>query len=90
MIRVLYYAGVRDKVGTNETCVDGFSGTITGLVRHLEEHHGISLLRSDSPTELLSALLVMINGRHISHVGGLNAPVSEGDVVSIFTLIGGG
>ena len=102
MIRVLYYAGVRDKTGTNETRVEGFShaGTIAGLVRHLEERHGIYLLNSSSSqvehaknaknTDLLSALIIMVNGRHIAHVGGLDAPVSEGDIVSIFPLIGGG
>ena len=92
MIRVLYYAGVREKAGTNETRVEGFArgGTVVELVRHLEEHHGISLLNSNSSADLLSVLIVMVNGRHIAHVGGLDAPVSEGDVVSIFPLIGGG
>ena len=94
MIRVLYYAGVREKTGTNETRVDGFErdGTIVGLARHLEDHHGISLLdsNSNSPADLLSTLIIMVNGRHIAHVGGLDAPVSEGDIVSIFPLIGGG
>ena len=99
MIRVLYYAEVRGKTGTNETRVEGFpcSGTVAGLVRHLEEHHGIYLLKPNSPqaenaqnTDLLSTLIVMVNGRHIAHVGGLDAPISDGDVVSIFPLVGGG
>ena len=90
MIRVLYYAGIRDIAGTNETRVEGFSGTITELVRHLEEHYDISLLNSNSAADLLSDLIVLINGRHIAHVGGLDAPVSESDLVSIFPLIGGG
>ena len=92
MIRVLYYAGVREKAGTNETCVEGFecAGTIVGLVKHLEDHHGIFLLNSDSSADHLSTLIIMVNGRHIAHIGGPDAPVSEGDVVSIFPLIGGG
>jgi len=102
MIRVLYYAWVREKAGTNETRLSGFSsrdhaGTIVDLVKHLEEHCGISLINSDSSAighdkyaDLLSVLIIMINGRHIVHVGGLDAPVKDGDVVSIFPLIGGG
>jgi len=92
MIRVLYYAGVRDKLGTTETRVEGFSGTFTGLLKHLEQHHGISLvdLSQAKGADPLSALILMINGRNIAHAGGLEAPVSDGDVVSIFPIIGGG
>jgi len=92
MIRVLYYAGIRERAGTFQTCVDGFSGTLAGLLRRLEECHGIFLV---DPTEAegadpLSAMIIMINGRHIAHVGSLDAPVSEGDTVTIFPLVGGG
>ena len=107
MVRVLFYAGVREKAGTFEKRIEGFSGTLAGLVKLLEEHHGIFLLDSsqgegyetegygaegheDNAPDLLSVLIIMINGRHIAHVGGLDAPVSDGDVVSIFPLVGGG
>jgi len=92
MIRVLFYAGVRERVGTFETRVEGFSGTFAGLMERLEELHGVSLadLSQAKGADPLSVLIVMINGRHIAHVGGLNAAVSEGDTVSIFPLIGGG
>ena len=101
MTRVLFYAGVREKAGTFEKRVEGFSGTLAGLLKHLEERHGISLLDSQAEGyegegyeaeihDLLSVLIIMINGRHIAHVGGLDAPVSDGDVVSIFPLVGGG
>ena len=97
MVRVLFYAGVREKAGTFEKRIEGFSGTLAGLVKLLEEHHGIFLLDSSqgegyegNATDLLSVLIIMINGRHIAHVGGLDALVSDGDVVSIFPLVGGG
>ena len=92
MIRVLYYAGVRDLLGTSETRVEGFSGTFAGLLKHLEQHHGISPadLSQAKGADPLSALILMINGRHIVHAGGLDASVSDGDIVSIFPIIGGG
>ena len=94
MVRVLYYAGVREKAGAFETRVGGFSGTLAELVKRLEERHGISLtdVSHSQPEENdpFSALIVMVNGRHIAHVGGLETSVSDGDVVSIFPLIGGG
>jgi len=92
MIRVLYYAGVRERVGASETCVEGFSGTLTELLEHLEERHGISVFDPSKPegTDPFSALIIMINGRHFSHVGGHDAPIADGDTVAIFPVIGGG
>ena len=95
MIRVLYYAGVRERAGVFETRVEGFlsgSGTLEELLKHLEERHDISVVDSsgaDCP-DPLSNLIFMVNGRHVAHVGGLDAPVAEGDTVSIFPLVGGG
>ena len=97
MARVLFYAGVREKAGTLEKRLEGFSGTLADLLEHLEERHGIPLVDLSQPEgcdgerpDPLSTLIIMINGRHIAHVGGLNAPVTDGDVVSIFPLVGGG
>ena len=92
MIRVLYYAGVRERAGTSETRVEEFSGTLAGLLKHLEERHGIPVIDPSKAASIdpLSVLIIMINGRHIAHIGGPDAPVSDGDVVSIFPLIGGG
>jgi len=92
MIRVLYYAGIRELAGTLETRVEDFSGTLVGLLRYLEERHGIFLADSSQAegTDLLSDLIIMINGRHIAHIGGLDAPVTDGDIVTIFPLVGGG
>ena len=95
MIRVLYYAGVRERAGAFETRVEGFlsgSGTLAELLKHLEERHSISVVDSSDAgcSDPLSNLIFMINGRHVAHVGGLDAPVKDGDVVSIFPLVGGG
>ena len=92
MIRVFFYAGVRELVGASGVCVEGFSGTLAGLLKRLEERHGIFPVDPSKPdgADPLSVLILMINGRHIAHVGGLDAPLSEGDVVSVFPLVGGG
>ena len=92
MIRVLYYAAVRERTGTFETRVDEFAGTVAELLKHLDECHGIHVAGSSEAanSDPLSALIIMVNGRHIAHIGGLDASVSEGDIVSIFPLVGGG
>ena len=92
MIRVLFYAGVREQVGIFEALVEESSGTLAGLIERLEERHGFSPAEfsQDESADPLSALIIMINGRHIAHVGGLDASVSDGDIVCIFPLVGGG
>ena len=92
MIRALFYSGVRKKAGTSEMRIEGFSGTIAELVKRLEERHEISLADPSHAegADPFSVLIFMVNGRHIAHIGGLDAPVSDGDVVSVFPLAGGG
>jgi MoaD family protein len=92
MVRALFYAGVRERAGVSEKRIEEFSGTLAGLLKFLDESHGITVIDSckDKDADPLSDLIIMINGRHIAHVGGLDAPVSEGDVVTIFPLVGGG
>ncbi|MCL2010387.1 MAG: MoaD/ThiS family protein [Synergistaceae bacterium] len=87
MVRVLYYCGCAG-ISETETRVEGFSGTLAELIKRLEELHGISFQAEGH--DLLSALIFMINGRHIASAGGLDAPVSDGDAVSIFPFAGGG
>ena len=35
-------------------------------------------------------VIVMVNGRSIAHTGGGNTPLSDGDTVAVFPIIGGG
>ena len=92
MIRVRYYAGIRELAGVAQTCVEGFSGTFAELLRHLEERHGITVINpsAEEGSDPLSDLILMVNGRHIAYLGGLDALVSDGDSVSIFPMVNEG
>jgi molybdopterin synthase sulfur carrier subunit len=35
-------------------------------------------------------LILLVNGRHVQHLDGLETHLSEKDVLSVFPLIGGG
>ena len=39
---------------------------------------------------LSDRVIIMVNGRHIAHTGGLGTPLRDGDTVAIFPIIGGG
>jgi molybdopterin synthase sulfur carrier subunit len=40
--------------------------------------------------ELGPEIIIMINGRHIAHLGGLDAPLKSDDTVQIFPMVAGG
>lgn len=90
MVRVLFYASVREVTKERETSLP-FSGTIIELVTQLEQKYGSRFAEAeDGAPCALERLIVMINGRHIAHLGGADAPVQDGDLVSLFPIVGGG
>ena len=40
--------------------------------------------------ELGEEIIILINGRHVAHLGGIHAKLLPGDVVSIFPVVAGG
>ena len=90
MVRVLYYASVRERVGAFETRVEDFSGTVAELVAVLRERYGVELVPPEKEADPLDVLIFMVNGRHIAHIGGPDAPVRSGDLVAIFPVVAGG
>ena len=56
--------------------------TVDSLLTSLAERYGSDFLPE--------ALIVMVNGRSIAHTGFLRTPLEDGDLVSIFPIIGGG
>jgi len=81
MVRVQFFGQVREIAGGKETEVAGYD-TVGSLLAALSEKY-----RADLRPE---ALIVMVNGRSIAHTGYLGTPLEDGDLVSIFPIIGGG
>jgi len=40
--------------------------------------------------ELSHDAILLVNGRHITHLSGVNTPLSEEDTVSLFPMVAGG
>ena len=90
-MRVKFFAYLRDYTGCPETDIP-LVPTIGDLARILCERYG-SRLREKMLTadgELGPDIIVMINGRHVSHLGGINAPLNSEDTVQIFPMVAGG
>ena len=45
---------------------------------------------TDKETEISEEIIILINGRHISHLGGVNAPLKPDDRVDVFPVVAGG
>lgn len=90
MVRVSFFGMVRDITGEKETNISG-GDSIESLLKALSERYGVSFGEKVLKTpERDMDLILLLNGRHIEHVGGLSAPVKEGDHLAVFPLVGGG
>jgi len=90
MTRVSFFGMIRDITGEMETQVSG-GDSVESLLHALSERYGVSFGEKVLKTpERDMALILFLNGRHIEHVGGLSAPVKEGDHLAVFPLVGGG
>ncbi|MCL2126748.1 MAG: MoaD family protein [Treponema sp.] len=100
-MRVKFFAYLRDMTGCSETDVpaakllpaDTLQPPAVGdLARFLCERYGPKfknkMLTADG--ELGPDMIVMINGRHIAHLGGLGASLKDDDTVQIFPKVAGG
>ncbi|GAB6280861.1 MAG: hypothetical protein STSR0007_09740 [Thermovirga sp.] len=90
MVRVSFFGMVRDITGEKETQISG-GDSVESLLHALSERYGVGFEEKVLKTpERDLDLILLLNGRHIEHVGGLSAPVKEGDHLAVFPLVGGG
>lgn len=48
------------------------------------------LLLDETGTDKNAGAIVLVNGRHIDHTGGVQTPLSEADYVALTPAVGGG
>ena len=90
MIRVLFFATIRELAHGKETTVQGCR-TVDELFAALSERCGDAFGKEAVEGGSVSGrVIVMVNGRAIAHTGGGATPLSDGDTVAVFPVIGGG
>ena len=90
MIRVSFFGMVRGIVREKETQVEA-EGTVAALLEVLSGRYGLRFGEKVLKTpERELQLILILNGRHIEHIGGLAAPLKKGDHLAVFPLVGGG
>jgi len=78
------------KVHQAEVTFDGF--TVREFLAELERKYGEGMSKLLHPRgEALSELIyLLINGKNIFHMSGLDTPVKDGDVISLLPVTAGG
>ena len=90
-MRVKFFAYLRDYTGCPEVDLPT-PATIGELARVLSEKYGPKIRDKmlGPEGELGAEIIIMINGRHVIHLGGIDAPLKDDDTVQIFPMVAGG
>lgn len=90
MIRVLFFATIRDLAREKETSAP-FCPTVRDLLAGLSERYGETFRKEAlEDGDVSGRVIIMVNGRAIAHTGRGKTPLSDGDTVAVFPIIGGG
>ena len=88
---IKYFAYLRDITGCKQEIWPAEPDVET-LLRSLCEKYGAALRKKiyAPGTEEPGDVIIMINGRHIVHLGGAAAVLKDSDTVQIFPVVAGG
>jgi molybdopterin synthase sulfur carrier subunit len=90
MIRVEYFANIRTMTGKKEENVS-LRPTVLELVNALCASYGAKFRDFCMDGDAISRNVnILVNGKHIHHLSEGDTPLSDGDEVCVFPLIGGG
>lgn len=89
-MKVKFFASIREYTKTKEIEAD-FCPTLYELLIHLCSIFGSSFSRKIFNGDKISdEIIIMINGRNIVYLQGINTVLSMEDEISIFPVIAGG
>ena len=89
-IKVKFYMGMKEVFGRREMEIELKDGaSVQGLLDFICDSQE-RRKKMFSNGAISPYVLMMINQRHIEHLGGLRAGLNDGDTVDLLTGIGGG
>ena len=88
---VKYFATIRTYTGEAERRLDETPADLRELLTALSGRYGTSFRRAVySGAELGDAIIILVNGRNVLYLKGLDTPLEADDEVSIFPMVAGG
>ena len=90
-MEVKFFAAYRDVTGSRSETLPAQTDVLALLRLVAERWPDLSaqLLTPDGG-DLGKDAIVMVNGRHITHLQGVTTPLTEQDVVALFPVVAGG
>ena len=91
-VTVRFFANFRDAAGKDREVVEK-AADVASLLDQLCRRFGgnlVKLLFSSDKKELREDMTILVNGKPIRLLNGINTPLKEGDVVAIFPPVAGG
>jgi sulfur-carrier protein len=88
---VKYFATIRSYAGETERRIDGAPEDMRELLTALAARYGASFRRAVfSGDSLNGEIIILVNGRNVRYLRGLDTPLGADDEVSIFPMVAGG
>jgi molybdopterin synthase sulfur carrier subunit len=89
-MRVKIFSTLRSVVGAKEVEV-GAADTVGSVLEELiTKHPALRERILDEDGNLQSSINILVNGRNIRFLNGLDTPVKESDQLALFPPVGGG
>jgi len=88
---VRFFATIRTYTGETERRLDDAPATLRELLTALAVRYGTLFRRAAFAGEDLNPeIIILVNGRNVLYLRGLDTALSQGDEVSIFPMVAGG
>ena len=88
---IKYFADIRGLTGCTEQQWTKRASTLRGLLAELAREYGAHFEnRIFEGGQLSNSIIILINGRNIAHLSGLETPLGPEDVVVVFPMVAGG
>jgi len=90
-MKLKFFATYRDLTGCKEINIPA-PPTAIALLEALAERYGSAMRKKmfTESGEITEDVILLVNGRHIAHLSGVDTPLSDDDTISLFPLVAGG
>ncbi|QTX31459.1 MoaD/ThiS family protein [Aminithiophilus ramosus] len=92
-MKLRLFATLRGLSGAKEMDV-ATPATVGELLSDLSRRWGSNfdgqIFQDRDRTALVNGVIVLVNGRHIAHLAGMETPLTESDIVDLFPPLAGG
>lgn len=91
-MKVKYFAYIRDFTGCRQA-EEPDCDSVYSLLHMLSDKYGTEFrnkVLSQDGQALGKDIIILVNGRHVSHLAGIQTPLSSKDEVSVFPVVAGG